>query len=246
MYTDLARLYDRLMDDVDYAAWARFYVALIEKKLGRRPLSVFECACGTGSLTAELAQYGFKLTASDLSQEMLEAAAEKLRKRGARVPLVRQDMRALEPPRRVEAIVACCDGVNYLDDEGALEFAKRAYASLKKGGVLAFDVSSLEKLRAMDGQTFCDERDDIAAIWRNSFDENTGLLTMEVSLFVEEESGLYRRMEENHVQKGRPAGEIIRILQEAGFAEISVYGDQTFEEPAPGCARLHFAAVRKD
>lgn len=244
MYTSLARLYDRLMDDVDYAAWARFYVAIIEK-YGKRPASVFECACGTGSLTVELAQYGFRLAASDISEDMLEAAAEKLRKRGVRAPLVRQDMREMESPRRVDAIISCCDGVNYLtDDEGALAFAKRAFASLRSGGVLAFDVSTLEKLRAMDGQTYCDEREDVAAIWKNSFAEQSGLLTMDVSLYVRQENGLYQRLEETHVQRGRSAGQIVQILQQAGFADIRTWADQSFDASVPGDMRTHFTAMR--
>lgn len=244
MYTSLARLYDRLMDDVDYAAWARYYVALIEK-YGKRPASVFECACGTGSLTAELAKYGFKLASSDISEEMLEVAGERLRKSGARVPLIKQDMRFLETPRKVEAVIACCDGVNYLtDDEGVLLFAKRAFACLRSGGVLAFDVSTREKLRAMGGQTYCDERDDIAAIWKNSFDEQTSCLTMEVSLFAQEESGLYRRYEEVHVQRGRTAQEIVSALEEAGFADIRVWGDRTFDEPSAQEMRAHFTAMK--
>ena len=244
MYTSLARLYDRLMDDVDYAAWARFYVAIIEK-YGKRPQSVFECACGTGALTAELAKYGFKLAASDLSEEMLEAAGERLRRSGARVPLIRQDMREMETPRKVEAVIACCDGANYLTgDEDLSLFAQRALASLRSGGVLAFDVSSREKLRAMGGQTYCDERDDIAAIWKNSYDEESACLTMEVSLYAQEESGLYRRYEETHVQRGRTAEEIKEILRQAGFADIRVYGDRTFDAPVAKEQRLHFTAMK--
>lgn len=235
-------MYDRLMDDVDYAAWARYYIAIIEK-FGKKPNSIFESACGTGSLTAELAQYGFKLVAADLSQDMLEVAREKLRRRGARVPLVCQDMRKLEVGNRVDAVIACCDGVNYLtDDKSAHDFAQHAFCALRPGGVLAFDVSTTEKLRAMDGQTYCDEREDIAAIWKNSFDEASACLTMEVSLYVSESNGLYRRMEEVHVQRARSIDEITNILQEAGFADIRAYGDRTFEQAQTGDMRVHFAA----
>lgn len=244
MYTSLARLYDRLMDDVDYASWARYYLAAIEK-YGKKPASVFECACGTGSLTAELAAMGLKITASDMSEDMLEAAALKLRKRGARVPLVCQDMRKMETPRRVEAIIACCDGVNYLTgDEDALAFAQRAFASLRSGGVLAFDVSTREKMEKMDGQVYCDEREDVAAIWKNSFDAQKALLTMDVSLFVRRGNGLYERMEEQHVQRGRTTDEIVQILRQAGFTDIRIYGNRTFDAPAPGDMRAHFTALR--
>jgi len=145
----------------------------------------------------------------------------------------------------VEAIIACCDGANYLTgDEDLSLFAQRAFASLRSGGVLAFDVSSREKLRAMGGQTYCDERDDIAAIWKNSYDGETNCLTMEVSLYAQEENGLYRRYEETHVQRGRTEEEIRAILEQAGFADIRVYGDRTFDAPGAMEQRLHFTAVK--
>lgn len=244
MYTSLAQLYDRLMDDVDYAAWARYYVSLIEQ-YGKKPASVLECACGTGSLTRELARWGFKLTATDLSAEMLETAAEKLRRSGARVPLAVQDMRALEVPRKVDAIISCCDGANYItDDEGMLSFAQHAFAALRSGGVLAFDVSSREKLRAMGGQVYCDEREEIAAIWKNTFDEEESLLTMEVSLYVRGENGLYSRHEETHLQRGRTAEQIESVLSRAGFEQIRIWGDRTFAPPRADEARIHFTAMK--
>ena len=48
MYTAFASVYDRLMADVDYLAWARFYHELMER-YGVPRGKVCECACGTGS-----------------------------------------------------------------------------------------------------------------------------------------------------------------------------------------------------
>ena len=244
MYTSLARLYDRLMDDVDYPAWARHYEQLIARAGGSMD-SVFECACGTGALTAELAARGGRIAAADLSEDMLAEAAARMRRRGLRVPLARQDMRRVETPRRVHAVIACCDGANYLlSDDDLLAFFTSAGEALRPGGVLAFDVSSREKLTAMDGQTFCDERDDAACIWRCRWNEASARLTMDVSLYLRGEGGLYRRTEERHVQAGRTAPGIVRLLERAGFADIRAYGDMTFEAPLPGCRRIHFTAVR--
>ncbi len=244
MYTSIARLYDRLMDDIDYPAWARYYQELVARAGGSIE-TVFECACGTGALTAELAALGARVTAADLSEEMLAEAAARMRKRGLRVPLVRQDMRRVEVPRRVHAVVACCDGANYLlEEEDLLAFFSSAREALRPGGVLAFDVSSREKLAAMDGQTFCDERDDAACIWRCRWKEETARLTMEVSLYTRGEGGLYARTEERHVQAGRGADEIAALLGKAGFVSVRAWGDRTFDPPGPGCQRVHFTAVK--
>lgn len=56
-YGFLAGCYDELTYDVDYSAWADY----VEKHFARRGLpgrTVLDLACGTGSLTWELAQTG--------------------------------------------------------------------------------------------------------------------------------------------------------------------------------------------
>ena len=77
-YSFLAGCYDQLTYDVDYAAWADY----IEKHFQKRPLpgrTVLDLACGTGSLTWELALRGYELIGVDQSPEMLAEAAEKNR-----------------------------------------------------------------------------------------------------------------------------------------------------------------------
>ena len=62
MYTAFARVYDALMDQVDYGAWARHYQALMEKYGVPRGGRCVECACGTGSITLPLKKAGYQMT----------------------------------------------------------------------------------------------------------------------------------------------------------------------------------------
>ena len=162
MYEDFAAVYDALMDDFDYPAWANYYMRLLAGA-GPAPKTAFECGCGTGSLSIPLARAGLKLVASDLSEDMLRLAQEKARRSGVMIPFVRMDMREMATPRPVDAVLACCDAVNYLVSEGdVLSFFRAAHRALKPGGVLAFDVSSAAKLTAMKDAFFGEERDNIA------------------------------------------------------------------------------------
>ena len=68
MYTGFAEIYDELMTDVDYDAWADFYCKMMEG-FGIRGGKLAECACGTGGLTLPLFRHGFHVTGVDLSQE---------------------------------------------------------------------------------------------------------------------------------------------------------------------------------
>ena len=75
MYQDFAEIYDRLMDNVDYEAWAEYYARLLSI-YGIKSGKVCECACGTGSLTLPLYRAGFQMTGVDLSREMLWQATQ--------------------------------------------------------------------------------------------------------------------------------------------------------------------------
>lgn len=75
-YDFLAGCYDRFTRDVDYTRWADY----IQRQFDRRGLpgnTVLDLACGTGSLTWELARRGYEMIGVDLSPDMLAQAADK-------------------------------------------------------------------------------------------------------------------------------------------------------------------------
>jgi len=245
MYEQFAALYDRLMDDFNYPAWADYYLALLARH-GVRPKSACECGCGTGSMSVEFAKRRLKLVASDLSEDMLRAAQEKARKNGVMIPFVQQDMRELSIHRPVEAVLCCCDGVNYLTSkEDVYRFFRAAHAALKAGGALAFDISTRYKLRDKMGNAFFgEERDDVAYLWQNQYDEAENIITMDLTFFVCRPDGLYERFTEQHEQRAHTQEEILAWLSECGFSQCAVYGDKTFDSPAPDSERIHFIAKK--
>ena len=107
MYTAFAAVYDRLMRDVDYEAWARHYARLLAGAHVHGG-NVCECACGTGSLTLPLRRLGYRMTGVDLSRDMLSQAAQKARDAGLEIPFVCQDMCHLQLHRRQDAILCTC------------------------------------------------------------------------------------------------------------------------------------------
>ncbi len=245
MYEQFAALYDRLMDDFDYPAWAEYYLTLLARH-GVKPRLICECGCGTGSMSVEFAKRRMKLIASDLSDDMLRAAQEKARKNGVMIPFVQQDMRHLSIHKPAEAVLCCCDGVNYLTEPDAVrEFFHAAYNALRPGGALAFDISSRYKLKDRMGNAFFgEERDEVAYLWQNQYDPETDVIEMDLTFFVRREDELYERFTEQHVQRAHTQEEILAWLAECGFAEAAVYGDINFEAPAPDSERIHFIAKK--
>ena len=246
MYDDFAGVYDTLMDDYDYDAWSEYYLSLIRGALGALPARAAECACGTGSLTVRFAKAGLSIAGVDLSAAMLRRAEEKARLWGVNAAFVRQDMRRLTLPRRVGAVLATCDGVNYLTTpQDVRAFFSAAYAQLLPGGVLCFDCSSRHKLEDEMGDAFFgEERDGIATLWQNTLNRQTHVLTMDVTFFVREADGRYRRFREQHRQRAHSQQEIAGWLAEAGFEDIRAYGGMRTDAPAQGDTRIHYTARR--
>ena len=245
-YEAFAEVYDALMDDYDYPAWADYYLAVM-KRCGVVPERICDCACGTGSMSVQFALRGVGVTGVDISGKMLEHAQAKARLNGVQVMFVQEDMCALKLPRPVDALTCACDGVNYLLDDARLNaFFHQAYAMLRPGGVLVFDISSAYKLEHVLGDGFFgEERDEVAYLWSNHFDAKARTVDMDITFFVRMPQGLYRRFAENHVQKAHESAHLCQLLSENGFRNICVYGDRTFEDPAPEAQRIHIAAVRE-
>lgn len=246
-YGDFAEIYDLLMDDFDAPAWANYYLQLIARA-GVQPRTMCDCACGTGALTIPFSRHGIRVTGVDLSEEMLEQAARKAREAGsAQIVFVHQDMCRLNLPRPVDALVCGCDGVNYLLTQERLRaFFSAVHRAIRPGGVLAFDISSGYKLEKVLGDGFFgEERDEVAYLWSNQYDPERRTVTMDLTFFRKEASGLYRRFSERHVQRAHRIDELAALLKQVGFSQICVYGDRTWDAPREDELRIHFSCVRE-
>ena len=245
MYQDFAEIYDRLMDNVDYDSWADYYVRLLSI-YGVREGKICECACGTGSLTIPLYRAGFQMTGVDLSREMLWQAAQKARKQGIAIPFVQQDMKALNLHRPMDAVIATCDGVNYLRSEEDLKsFLRAARRAIRPGGALVFDVSTPHKLRdELCASLICEDREDITYFWQNRWNPRESSVEMMLCFFVKEKDGRYRRMEERQIQRAWEVQELKGQLLQAGFRGVCVYGDGTLNPAKETDLRWHICASR--
>ena len=239
-YRYLAGIYDSCMYDVDYAAWYSYIKSLLDAH--EVSGDVIETACGTGNITQFLAK-DYEVIAVDSSEEMLSVAREKLKSRGLDAVFACSDMADFEREKGCLAVVCAMDGVNYLTN-GPDAFFRAAYGNLKPGGVLLFDISSEYKLKETIGDgMFCDVSDDASYIWMNEF--KSGILTMDITLFIKNDRGSYDRFDEIHEQRAYSTEEITESLEKAGFKDIKAYGFMTTDEPEADAGRIQFAAVRE-
>lgn len=240
-YEALAASYDRLTNDVDYRAVVDFYFEILEREK-LRPRTAADLACGTGSVTVLLAQRGLKVTAVDLSEEMLTEAAAKAQELPEMPTFVCRNLKDLTLPRGVDLAVCALDSLDYITDPADCAAAiQRTYRALNPGGIFIFDVNTPEKLRAMDGQIFLDEDEDVFCVWRGEFDEETNICSYGMDLFQRSGSS-WRRSFEEHCEYAYSAEQLVGYLKQAGFTRIRIYGDRRMEAPRPGEQRIYISA----
>lgn len=240
-YHELAQSYDRLTNDVDYDATVEFYYDILTRE-GISPRTAVDLACGTGSVALRLAQRGLQVTAVDLSWEMLMVAQQKAAKADVYPQFACQPLQQLRLPRGVDLAVCALDSIDYILDPKDCEMAiQRVYKALNPGGCFIFDVNTPEKLRAMDGQVFLDEDEDVYCVWRGEFDEATNICSYGMDLF-QRRGDMWQRSFEEHREYAYSADQLVGYLKKAGFTSIAVYGDRTFDPPAKGEQRIYLKA----
>ncbi|ABZ85211.1 methyltransferase, putative [Heliomicrobium modesticaldum Ice1] len=245
MYELLAGVYDRLMADVNYDDWVDFTEGVFSR-YGLQPVTVLDLACGTGAITERLLKRGYRVVGVDLSPDMLAVCAdrhEEYLERG-QLLLLNQDMRRLEYPRQVEAIVCFLDGLNYLASvEDLTQTLSRVAKTLAPGGVLVADLHTEHKLSTVLGnETFTEIREDLAYIWSNYYSPVTRMVEMDLLFFVARPDGLYERFEESHYQVWFSRDEIESAVAAAGLTLEGFYGDLDGNAPADTSDRIYIVA----
>ena len=240
-YHALAGSYDRLTNDVDYEATVAFYNEILRRE-GLRPRTAVDLACGTGSVTAILARQGLDVMGVDLSEEMLTVAMEKVMDMEKPPRFVCQPLQELKLARGVDLAVCALDSLDYITaPRDCKEAIRRVYKALNPGGIFIFDVNTPEKLRAMDGQVFLDEDDDVYCIWRGEFDEKTNICSYGMDLF-QRRGKIWERSFEEHREYAYSREQLTEYLKAAGFTHIEVYADREFTAPREGEQRIYFKA----
>ena len=237
-YGPLASWYDQLTGDVPYQAFAAYYEAEFARKGGEFRLLLDLC-CGTGTLTALMAARGYEMIAVDASEDMLMEAREKAASLPTPPLYLLQNAEELDLYGTVDAAYCSLDAMNYLPRELLPEVFRRLHLFVRPGGLLIFDVHTSEWMRALDGQIFVDENDDVLCLWRADFDEEEDAIVYGMDLFTRR-GRLWERSEEEHVEYIHSCELLRELLEAAGFADIQF----KLDGPQSDNGRLYVVATR--
>ena len=134
-YQYLAQYYDELLQDEESL---KLWLDYIENEDFS---DVLELASGSGVMAGILKRKGYRIIASDLSEDMKEAAVKNYDGEYLILNMIDYDL-----DRQFDLILCICDSINYLYPEELDPFFRCAYKHLKENGRLIFDMHHQKRI----------------------------------------------------------------------------------------------------
>ncbi|MGC9349012.1 MAG: class I SAM-dependent methyltransferase [Anaerolineae bacterium] len=200
---------------------------------------VLDLACGTGQLAVYFLDHGYHVVGVDLSPGMLEHArrnaADYVEQGQARfveadvADFTPQDVDAADQPFGLA--VSTFDALNHLPDFAALEDCMQAtYDALAPGGWFIFDLNSRFGLRRWASINI-EEYEDLVLIARGVIVEDEDRAYTQISGFLQEEDGRYKRFNEVAYNTIFDLSDVKEALEDTGFSHVHFGLGDALEEP---------------
>ncbi|WP_077299388.1 class I SAM-dependent DNA methyltransferase [Virgibacillus pantothenticus] len=246
-YERLADIYDRLMRNAPYDKWLHYTEQILQT---RNIQYIADLGCGTGEITLRLAQLYPHVIGVDYATDMLANAEHKSRATGGSIQWICQDLRALKGIKGLDAAVSFCDVINYITtEEELLRTFQNIYDALNSKGIFLFDVHALPFVTDhYVHETFADVTEDASYIWFCLPGDHTGEMFHELTFFSKNDVGDYVRFDEVHHQRTFSVDFYKKLLLQAGFQNINMYGDFSIKANSvtKNTARIFFSAEKGD
>lgn len=240
-YNAIAQFYDCLTDNVEYEARSTYISGFLSRYGVNAGANVLDIACGTGRLTKLLSDNGYKVSAVDISPEMLSVADERC---SGQVSFYLADMTSFCDNIQYDACVCSLDGINHLANQNEVTKCFGSVAkSLRTQGIFIFDVNTIFKHREiLAGNAFVFDEEDFFLSWDNELVDHVTVRIF-LDLFVYK-NGIYERYSDTFCERAYTFDEMKKIL-ENDFEIIGVYDDLTINEPKEDSQRLYYVCRRK-
>lgn len=210
--------------------------------------TILDLGCGTGTLTELLARRGYDMIGIDNAQEMLQIAMDKRSRSGLDILYLMQDMRSFELYGAVGAVISVCDSVNYLlEAEDVVQTFRLVNNYLLPGGIFIFDFNTVYKYEVMIGDaTIAENRDECSFIWENYYHAEEQINEYDLTIFVQEDetTGIYRRFQETHYQRGYQPEQMRDYLLRAGLVFVEAIDADTHREVTDTSERIYIVAQK--
>ncbi len=182
---------------------------------------VFDCCCGMGRHSLELAERGCRVTGVDLSRGYLDLAESEAKRRDLPADFICRDIREIEYDGEFDAVINMFTSFGYFEDpDEDLLLLKKLHRSLKPGGKLFMEMAGKEILaRDFEERTWF-EREGIKILLEYSVDLNWTELCNRWLFYKDDKMTEY-----SFSHRIFSASEMAMMLWQAGFETIEIYGN---------------------
>jgi len=165
---------------------------------------ILDLCCGTGQLAQVLSAMRYRVTGIDGSADMLTLA----RQNAPSVDFIQSDARSFKLPHKYQAVISTYDSLNHIMSvEELTEVFTNVHRTLRKGGKFLFDLSMEEGYKA---------------VWNDNFSIVRDNHRYDVTIFHKNDT--WQRADVKLYQKCYSEAEIRTAINEAGFADVELYG----------------------
>lgn len=219
-YEDISKYYDYIFPVGENQ------VKFLAKAAGNPPKEILDVACGTGGYSIELAKQGYRVTAVDLDNKMVEELKAKTLNSELNINAIQGNMLTISKELDSKYDLAFCIGNSLVHLEGEKEidtYFKEMRSSLVENGSLVIQIINYDRVLTKDVRslpTIENEKVGLKFSRLYRYDENLNKIYFKTILHVEDkeienEIPLYPLLSED----------MVRLLKNSGFSKFQLYGD---------------------
>lgn len=202
-------------------------------------MAVLDVPCGTGRHSLELARRGFRVTAVDLTEDLVRVGIEQAQRENLAIDWQIRDMRDLPWTARFDAAFSFWGSFGYFEEEENRAFLKAVARTLKPGGRFFMDVHTTETLLPRLVPRWWSKTGEIYVLQAMEFHpESSRILTTWTFLKgnqIETKESVIRLYSYR---------ELLEMLKEAGFEAWEGFGSMEKEPFRLGSTRLYLVATK--
>lgn len=244
-YRFFASCYDNLTCNVDYGQMADFLHGSLSSQ-GITGGLLLDIACGTGTLSMEMAKRGYEVIGIDASPDMLSTAQTKAWQNETNILFLCQEMQNLDLYGTVDAAICSLDSLNHITDTNTLaKTLERIHLFLNPGGIFIFDVNTPYKHREILGDNaFVFECGELFTVWRNEYDPSAEKVSIQLDFF-REKGKLYERITESFEEKAYSDAALSALLSKTGFEILSRFDDYSHRLVTDATQRIVYLTKKR-
>ena len=237
-YKNFAQYYDILTENIPYLKRGEYFHAILKENNINDGILV-DLACGTGSLSEIMSDFGYDVVGIDSSIEMLNVAMEKRYDSGKDILYLNQKMQDLDLFGTINVCICALDSLNHITDLSDVQTVfDKVSMFLHPNGVFIFDVNTEYKHQhILSNNTFIYDYDEVYCIWQNSSYKDN-IIDISLDLFCKEDDDTYTKQSESFSERAYSHDEILTFIEQANLDLVAYYEDDTFDAPTKECQRI--------